>query len=152
MCVKEIWTLSLQLLKNFNSNQRFDGEGHQWWGTSKKGRCLHRKTKSKTTSHGFRNLCSGQEERAGALTSHSSGNVQELDVKCDSMMENTLTKCFNGLPLYKCKSCGKEGMNNDVKRHIGAQHLEGIFLPCNSCEETFKTRRALSYHLTKDHQ
>ena len=49
-------------------------------------------------------------------------------------------------------SPGKEETNNDVKRHIEAQHLEGIFLPCNSCEETFKTRRALSYHLTKDHQ
>jgi len=121
-------------------------------------------TTTKTTIHAFLNLCFfrnnfneeisniDQEERAVALTSHSSGNLQELDEKCDSMMERTLAKCFNGLPLIKCKSCGKEGINNDVKRQIGAQHLEGIFLPSNSCEKTFRTRRALSCHLTKDHQ
>ena len=94
----------------------------------------------------------GQEKRAVALTSHSSGNLQEIDEKCVSMMEKTLTKNSNGLLLYRCKSCGKEGINNDVKRHIEAKHMEGIVIPCNSYEKIFRTRRAWTNHLTKDHQ
>ena len=94
----------------------------------------------------------GQEERAVSLTSHSSANLQELDEKCVSMMEKTLTKNSNGLLLYRCKSCGKEGINNDVKRHIEAKHMEGIVIPCNSYEKIFRTRRAWTNHLTKDHQ
>ena len=94
----------------------------------------------------------GQEERAIALKSPSSGNLQEIDEKCISMMEKTLTKNSNGLLLYSCKSCGKEGINNDVKRHIEAKNIEGIVIPCNSCEKIFRTRRAWTNHLTKDHQ
>ena len=93
----------------------------------------------------------GQEERAIALKSPSSGNLQEIDEKCISMMEKTSTKNSNGLLLYSCKSCGKEGINNDVKRHIEAKHIEGIVIPCNSCEKIFRTRRAWTNHLTKDH-
>ena len=39
-----------------------------------------------------------------------------------------------------CKICGKEGKGNMIKDHIEANHLEGIDLPCNQCEKTFRYR------------
>ena len=88
----------------------------------------------------------GQEEKAVALTSHFLGNLHELDEKCNSMMDKTLKKHPNGLPLYRCKSCGKEAANSDLKKHIEANHLEGISIPCNICEKTFRSRNALRQH------
>ena len=88
----------------------------------------------------------GQEERAVALTSNFLGNLHELDEKCNSMMDKTLKKHSNGLPLYRCKSCGKEAANSDLKKHIEANHLEGISIPCNICEKTFRSRNALRQH------
>ena len=88
----------------------------------------------------------GQEERVVALTSHSSGNFQELDEKCNSIMEKTLKKDNHGHPIYRCAACGKEAINVDLKRHIEANHLEGILIPCNSCEKTFRSRNAIRRH------
>ena len=46
-----------------------------------------------------------------------------------------------------CKLCGKEGMISDIKKHIEANHLEGINLPCNQCERVFKSSRTLKDHM-----
>ena len=46
-----------------------------------------------------------------ALTSNfSSGDLQELDGKCNSMMEKTSAKNARGYALYRCNVCGKEGL------------------------------------------
>ena len=68
----------------------------------------------------------GQEERTVSLTSFFSGNFPELDEKCNSMMEKTPKTNPNGLPLYRCERCGKEATNSHLKKHIEANHLEGI--------------------------
>ena len=94
----------------------------------------------------------GQEERAVALKSHFLGNLHELDEKCNSMMDKTLKKHSNGLPLYRCKSCGKEATNSDLKKHIEANHLEGISIPCNICEKTFRSRNSMRQHNTTYHK
>ena len=80
----------------------------------------------------------GQEERTVALTSYFSGNFHELDKKCNSMMEKTTKTSPNGLPLYRCEGCGKEAIISNLKKHIEANHLAGISIPCNFCEKTFR--------------
>ena len=90
-------------------------------------------------------------DRTVALTSHFSGDLQELDEKCNSMMEKTSRKKENGNILYRCKVCGKEAINGDLKKHVEANHLEGVSIPCNDCEKTFRSRKTLKYHL-KEHQ
>ena len=87
-----------------------------------------------------------------ALTSSFSDDVQELDEKCNSMMEKTFKRQANGYPLYRCGVCGKEGINTQMKNHIEANHLEGVSMPCNFCEKTFRSRNALAKHSHKYHK
>ena len=94
----------------------------------------------------------GQEERTVSLTSFFSGNFPELDEKCNSMMEKTPKTNPNGLPLYRCERCGKEATNSHLKKHIEANHLEGISIPCNFCEKTFRSRDSMRKHYTQVHK
>ena len=81
------------------------------------------------------------------------GELKDLDEKVKSMME----KGENMLPTgrtqtsYKCKLCGKQGQGNDIRKHIEANHVRGVSIPCNYCEETFNSRRAFVQH-KKIHQ
>ena len=90
--------------------------------------------------------------RSVALASFYSGNLQALEEKCKSMMEKTFKKDKDGNVLYSCATCGKEAKNNNLKNHIEANHLEGISIPCNFCEATFRTRQAFRFHLSKNHK
>ena len=45
-----------------------------------------------------------------------------------------------------CKVCGKEGRATDILRHIKANHLEGVSIPCNFCDKIFRSRDSLSHH------
>ena len=94
----------------------------------------------------------GQENKIVALTSYFSGDVQELDEKCNSMMEKTLKKNAHGQLLYKCVLCGKEAISGDLKKHIEANHLEGITIPCDFCEKTFRSRDSFGKHLRHFHK
>ena len=91
-------------------------------------------------------------ERTVALTSYFSGDLQELDEKCYSMMEKTSKQKENGHLLYRCKVCGKEAINEHMKSHIEANHLEGISIPCNICEKTFRSRSSLTMHNRCNHR
>ena len=92
-----------------------------------------------------------------ALAIPGSGDFAALEEQVRSMME----KSENRLPKRKdkkenafasiCKVCGKEGNGIDIKRHIEANHLKGISLPCNLCENTFRSRRQLVKHRLKQH-
>ena len=92
-------------------------------------------------------------EGAIALTNKSSGDVQELDEVCLSMMEKTSTKSAHAkpFPIYVCKVCGKEGIISAMKHHIEANHLEGLSLPCKFCEKTSRSRKLLKLHLSRAH-
>ena len=90
--------------------------------------------------------------RSVALASYLSGNVQELDEKCLSMMAKTIKKDKDGNLLYSCVTCGKEAINSALKKHIEANHLEGISIPCNLCETTLRTRDALRIHMSRKHK
>ena len=98
--------------------------------------------------------------RTVALSSFFGGDLknlildpdQELNEKCHSMMEKTSNKHTNGLNvLYRCKECGKEDRNHNLKSHIEANHLE-VSIPCNFCEKNFRSRKMMKNHEIKEHQ
>ena len=88
-----------------------------------------------------------------ALSSYFSGNIMlELDKKCNLMMEKTSKKRENSTqPLYMCTVCGKEAAISHLKKHIEANHLEGVLVPCNSCDKTFRSRASLTMHMRRNH-
>merc|ERR1712129_192272 len=71
-------------------------------------------------------------------------DIQELDDKVKSMMAKSQNTIQNGPNNSKkadiCTICGKEGRGRDIMDHIEANHLEGVSIPCNFCEKTFRTR------------
>ena len=88
-----------------------------------------------------------------ALVSHfSSGDLHELDEKCNSMMEKTSGKNARGKALYQCNVCGKEEIISAIKSHIEANHLEGVAIPCNFCEKTFRSKNSLAMHTRRNHK
>ena len=92
---------------------------------------------------------SGQinSERRVALPNFVSGDLKELDEKVKSLMtfsENRIGKEQGRARI--CKVCGKEGHSMGIRDHIEANHLEGVSLPCNVCEKTFRSRMILRKH------
>ena len=63
------------------------------------------------------------------------------------MMERTQSKTLvGGRVLYICKVCGKEGQHTGIRNHIEANHIEGIVIPCNQCEKTFRSMTTFRTH------
>ena len=82
----------------------------------------------------------------------SNYEFKELDEKINSMMEKSENLLPNGQrKAHTCKVCGKEGHGNDIKKHIESNHLEGVCIPCNLCEKTFRLRRTLHQHALECH-
>ena len=79
-------------------------------------------------------------------------SLQDIDKKCKSLMEKTSTKLPNGNLLYKCTACGKVAIRTQMKNHIEENHLEGEFLPCNLCEQTFNSGDLLANHVHRNHK
>jgi len=75
-------------------------------------------------------------------------DIQELDDIVKSMMAKSQNNYPNRtMKMDTCTVCGKEGMGSAIKDHIEANHLEGVSLPCNNCEKTFRCRSVLrTYH------
>ena len=89
-------------------------------------------------------------ERRIAISNFVSGDFQELDEKVKSMMEVSQNLDPSGRQKAKiCKVCGKEGQGKAIRGHIEANHLEGVSLPCNVCEKTFRSRKNLRRHTCK---
>ena len=47
-----------------------------------------------------------------------------------------------------CKVCGKEGHFTDIMRHIEANHLDGVYIPCNHCDKFFRSRNGFNISKT----
>ena len=92
-------------------------------------------------------------ERALALPKEDfAGDLQELDQKVISMMVLGHNMLANGKQRASvCQVCGKEGQTSLIKDHIEANHLEGISIPCNLCEKTFRSRKTLRHHKLHQH-
>ena len=87
-----------------------------------------------------------------------SGDLKDLVVKVNSMIgrgenmvRSNLVRTNQMIKAFVCQVCGKEGLGNQIRRHIEANHIEGISIPCNSCDKTVSTRNALSKHNSKHH-
>ena len=96
-----------------------------------------------------RNIHDLSENGTLAIPGNNSGDFEELDNKVKSMMEKTQNKDTRGQLAFLCKVCGKEGQGPNIKDHIEANHLEGIIIPCNLCDKTFRSRNALRVHKHK---
>ena len=87
---------------------------------------------------------------------HFSGDIKELNEQVETMIirgENMLCDS-NKKPVksFICKVCGKEsGQKINIKDHIEANHLDGVSIPCNFCEKTFRTRDTLRKHNSRNH-
>ena len=79
--------------------------------------------------------------------------LAELDQKVKSLMEKgqNMISISHGKGRMNrtsvCKVCGKEGQAVNIRDHIEANHLDGIALPCNFCEKTFRSRCNLRKHM-----
>ena len=94
-----------------------------------------------------RNIHNLGENRTLAIPRNKSGDFEELDAKLKSMMEKSQNRIANGAQLaHICKVCGKEGHGKTIKDHIEANHLDGVVIPCNLCDKTFRSRRTLRHH------
>ena len=91
-----------------------------------------------------------EDGTAVSIPSNYSADLDQLEETVKSMMEKSQNKHANGKQLLdQCKVCGKEGMSNVIKDHIEANHLEGIVIPCNLCDMTFRSRASMRYHKKK---
>ena len=94
------------------------------------------------------------EGKAVTLPSSHSGDLDQLEEMVKSMMEKSENKYANSKDnrtADRCKVCGKEGRGSAIKDHIEANHIEGIVIPCNLCEKTFRSRNALKLHNMRLH-
>ena len=93
--------------------------------------------------------------RTVAVSSYFSGNLEELEERVISMMEkseNELGKNYGHRRAHVCKVCGKEGFGPTIKDHIEANHLEGVVIPCNLCNKSFRSKDALKTHNIRKHK
>jgi len=86
------------------------------------------------------------------LASVNISNIEDLEAKVKSMMTKSQNKSSSGSFALMCTVCGKEGQGIAIKDHIEANHLEGVSLPCNFCEKTFRSRAGLRQHIPRNHR
>ena len=107
------------------------------------------KSEKSNTERRLLNLDPNLEDQSAKIQTHfeSANILQELDAQVKSMMEKGKNISSDGRNRTKiCKMCGKEGQGINIRDHIEANHLEGISLPCNLCEKTFRSRHSLRQH------
>ena len=86
--------------------------------------------------------------------------LEALDEKVKSLMQGGEKMIGNGkqadgrpklATTFFCKVCGKEGVVSHIRDHIEFNHLEGISIPCEYCEQVFGTRNYLRRHKSRFH-
>ena len=116
--------------------------------------------KSTTQQSDIKPLINSTTSKTVALPNQSRTDLQALDEKVKLLIEKGQNMIpvgqRNGRPREEtsriCKVCGKEGSITLIKQHIEANHLEGICIPCDFCENTFSSRNALNQHKSKLHR
>ena len=76
----------------------------------------------------------------------SSEDLNGLDEQIKTMMATGQTNLGRQGFARICTVCGKEGALQNIKDHIEANHIEGLSIPCNLCERTFRSRPSLRMH------
>ena len=95
-------------------------------------------------------------ESAIALTDQTTNNtnIESLDQQVKSMMifsDNAAPNKRQGRARI-CKVCGKEGLMDTIMKHIEANHISGISIPCDLCGNSFKSRNVLASHKSQQHR
>ena len=94
-------------------------------------------------------IADSNTEQKIAISQQVSADLQELDAQVKSMMDQSQKMIQVGKEQRRakiCKMCGKEGQHVAIRDHIEAHHLEGVSLPCNVCDKTFRSRMSLRLH------
>merc|ERR1712129_105852 len=90
-----------------------------------------------------------------AVTDYTvAADLQDLDDKIKSMMEDTGKTVYSGnknRKMFLCKVCGKEGDVTNTKDHIEAHHITGVSHTCNICGTTSRSRHAMAQHTRMNH-
>ena len=77
-----------------------------------------------------------------------SGELQDHDDKIKTMMIIGQNMTQGGRQkAYVCQVCGKEGYKTQIRDHIEANHVEGVSVPCKTCDKNFRSRNALRQHM-----
>jgi hypothetical protein len=75
------------------------------------------------------------------------GDLQELDARVKDLMNFGRRSMGGSMGKSRvCKLCGKEGIRQVIMDHIEENHIDGIAVPCNSCDKTFRTRTRFRLH------
>ena len=157
MYITKTWTHSLPLLRSFSLKDEKDDVAKEETSAKKVNPVHKKESVSPYKSYFGEQMSSTASDTLGGevvpLTNEPPvTDFKELDEKCLSMMKKTSGKNAHGQLLYQCTVCEKEGINGTLKRHIEANHLEGISIPCNFCEKTFRSRNSLTDHTRNNHK
>ena len=77
----------------------------------------------------------------------SIADLQELDEQVKALITKSKNRIADGERFaFTCTVCGKEGHGKNIMDHVEANHLEGVSIPCNSCDKTFRCRSGLRQH------
>ena len=80
-------------------------------------------------------------------------NIQTLGEKVRSLMQKSKNLAKRGgRRADKCTVCGKEGEQKEITNHIEVNHLEGVAIPCNHCDKTFRSVNGFRVHNAKWHK
>ena len=112
-------------------------------------------TELKTENHKSYKLIEGEMEMTVAvqIDNVNISYIQDLDQQVRSMMRKSENMLKGGSKKADmCTVCGKEGQAGSIKDHIEANHMEGVSIPCNNCDKTFRSRTGLRKHITRNHQ
>ena len=93
------------------------------------------------------------EERTVAVSNVTFyGELQYLDERIKSMMIIGENMTPDGKQnVAACQVCGKEGYRTQIRDHIEANHVDGVVVPSNLCENTLRSQNALRKHKYCNH-
>merc|ERR1712129_677067 len=102
-----------------------------------------RQEETKTKATLYLENASAKEE----TKNQHSDSFSDLDGKIKSLIalgKSTYNHTGHIRRNHSCTVCGKEAPYSNIKLHIEAHHMEGVY--CNFCGRTFKTRKGFRGH------